>query len=295
MAASWLKPAVQEALKPKYSIISVMEKNIGGWRPARSPATVHASDVTKPDFCPRRYVLYDVLQEEPKGEWLATALEATFDVGNATADLFTNKWAGDAIHGNWECTTCGEMRTFCKKPPEGCTKLMACNWAYREVRFVDADTGISGSLDAIMDLMAPKLFITELKIMAVDEFATLAAPLAEHRIRTSLYLRIVEKSGSIWTPRFNLHEAKVFYVSRGFGKKNETAGGKILPFKEFDVKRDDAPLEPLLKKARAIKIARQDKVIPAGICSTTNDTAAKNCQLCKACFSGKFPAQLPIT
>ncbi|KVR21633.1 hypothetical protein WK13_34410 [Burkholderia ubonensis] len=295
MGASWLKPAVQQALAPKYSIITIMEKNIGGWHQARSPKVVHASDVTKDDFCPRRFVLYDVLETEPKGEWLNTALKATFDVGNATADLFTNEWAGDAIVGNWECRSCGDMRTFCRKPPEGCTKLMPCNWRYQEVKFVSKEFWVSGSLDAIMDLMSPKLFVTELKIINVDEFATLAAPLAEHRIRTSLYLKIIEDSDSILKPRFNLSEAKVFYVSRGFGKKNEAAGGKILPFKEFEVKRDDGPLEPMLKKAKAIKVAREQKLIPAGICSTTNDKAAKNCELCKQCFSGKYPAQLAIS
>ena len=84
---NWLKKAVVDANAPKFGLIDVMNKNLGGYSPARSHEVVHASDVTKPHFCPRKYALWDVLKKFPKDEYASTAMQATYDVGNATARL----------------------------------------------------------------------------------------------------------------------------------------------------------------------------------------------------------------
>jgi hypothetical protein len=287
----FLQQAVSDALAPKTSILKIMSQNVGGYAKARSHKTVHASDVTKPNFCPRQYALLDITGGEKKDEYISTAMQATFDVGNATAQLFTDKWAGEHIIGNWKCRRCGDRRNFTCKPKDGCTTSLkgGCDWTYDEVKFVSQEHAVSGSLDAIMDLLAPKLFVTELKIIKAEDFVEIAAPLAEHRIRTSMYMKIIEESDSIYKTRVNLQEARVFYISRGYGKKN-TVSGEIVPFKEFVVQRDDKSVEPYLEKAKIVKIFRSKGEIPHGICNTAMDTNAKKCGCAKECFSGAYPA-----
>lgn len=292
MAVTFLKSLVQESLGPKKSIIEVLRKNMGGYQPARSHETIHASDITKDDFCPRQTALLTLLNEKKKDEYLSTALRATFDNGNALGQLFCEQWAGQSIVGTWKCRRCGATSTFTKKPVEhlcDANTNTECDWMYEEVRFKDTKYHISGSLDAIMDLGAPKLFVTELKTIAADAFEKLAAPLAEHRIRTSLYLHLVENSDSAFSGQINHYEARILYICRGYGKKHPEYG-EILPFKEFKIERNDSTLTPYLQKAAQIRIYKETGKLPHGICSTSMDAPAKKCSVCKACFSGKYPA-----
>ena len=289
MAVTFLKAAAQEALGPKKSIIDIMRKELGGYQPARSHETVHASDLTKDHFCPRQTALLTILKAKKKDEYINTALQVTFDAGNVMSDLFREKWAGQHVYGNWRCKCCNSTVTFKQKPINVPCKMGGkCDWGYEEVNFVSQQYQVSGSLDAIMDLGAPKLFVTELKIIAVDAFEKLVAPLAEHRIRTNLYLNLVENSSSVFNGRINTKEARVFYVSRGFGKKHPDYN-EILPFKEFKVERDDESLTPYLKKAEDIVVFKKTGALPHGVCKTSMDSPAKKCSVCKQCFSGKYP------
>lgn len=286
----WLKTVVKDAHEPKFSIIDVLKNNLGSYEYGRSMDVVHASDTTKPNFCPRFWALNDLCGGKPKMEHVGAALAATFDIGNHTSDLVREKWMGPAAIGNWQCQRCGASRTMCSKPAIGCTKSADCQWKYEEPVFTSQEYGISGSLDVLSNLGAPTWVITELKIMKVEDFDALYTPLPEHRIRTSLYMKLVSDSGSLYKNRINMHEARVLYVSRGFGKKNPEYN-EVLPFKEFIVKRDDSTLEPLLQKAKQIKIFRETGDMPAGICNTMMDKHAKSCKHAILCFSGQHPAK----
>ena len=277
-------------------MIDMLMNSLGGFQPARSHDVVHASDATKPDFCPRHWALLDLLNLEPKGMYVSTALQITFDVGRATADLLANKWAGNRVVGNWECTSCGGQRTFTTKPGQGCTHgWQRCNWQYREVNFTHQDSGMSGSIDLLLDLGAPKLFVIEVKIIAVDEFETLKMPLAEHRIRTNLYMKLIDESNSPYAQRIDTMQARVLYISRGFGKKVPIVASKaqVLPLKEYEVIRSDGGLSAIVGKAKQVKVFRETGKMPSGICFTALDPIAKKCSTCAQCFSGKYPADQP--
>ena len=112
MAVTFLKDAAQDAFGPKKSIIDILCKELGGYQPARSHETVHASDITKCDFCPRQTALLTVLKAKKKDEYISTALQVTFDAGNAMSDLFREKWAGQHVYGNWSCKRCNSTVTF---------------------------------------------------------------------------------------------------------------------------------------------------------------------------------------
>lgn len=290
----FLKDAQEKAFSPKDAIVKRLIKSIGRYDAARPYDKIHASDITSNSFCPRMVALLDITKLKKKDQYLSPALAATFDMGNSVADLFCEKWASGWNYGNWQCLRCGEQRTFCLKPQNVmCPKTdhkLSCQWKYKEVAFVSPQYQVSGSLDAILDLGSPLLFVTELKILAQTDFEKIVAPLPEHRIRTALYLKLIDDSNSVYKIRMNLQQAKVLYVSRGYGKAHPEYGKEILPFKEFDVKRDDASLAPYLEKALTVKNWRENKVIPSGVCGSSADPRAKNCAVCPQCFSGKYPA-----
>jgi hypothetical protein len=262
-----------------------------GYEPARDISVLHASDVTKDSFCPRRWALYDIFKMTPPGSVVGTALRATYDLGNATAKVLIEQWGGNSVVGHWYCRRCGGSKEMTSRPGNGCLKHHDCLWEYREVVFKSVQYGISGSLDVLFKLGAPKLFVTELKTYAADEFNKMVLPLSEHRIRTQLYLKIIADSDSPYKEMINLHEAKIVYVSRGYGKANPEHGGEVLPFREWTINRDDAALESegILKKATQLKLWRDTGAMPKGICFSAGDKEAKKCQVCKHCFSGQFP------
>jgi hypothetical protein len=296
----WLKKAMAQQAKPKESVIGVLKKNLGGPREKRSRHQLHASDITQLDFCPRQWALHDLQGVKAQSEYLSLALEATFDLGCSTADLLIHKWAGDYVVGNWICRRCEQQRTMTTIPKGICPDAKGKNrehlWRYQEVTFEAPEYGLVGSIDALF-ILGPLLRVTELKILAADEFDKILAPLPEHRIRTSLYLRLIAESTSIYKSRFNLHEASVLYVSRGYGRKNadhKTPYGadEIMPFREFEIQRDDVVTKEPLQKAKALKVFRDDHKMPTGICATAMDKWAKNCDVCQLCFSGQYPAQV---
>jgi hypothetical protein len=288
----WLKSAVIESNQPKESIITVLRKKLGGYEEGRKRDVVHASDITKPDFCPRHEAFLDFAgTEKGQGQFIPTALRVTFDMGKALEKVLIENWAGDTVVGNWACRRCQAQRSMCTKPKNGCGKSDDCIWEYRQTLVESPVCGVSGSPDVLFDVGVSKLLLTELKTMNATEFDAIVAPLPEHRIRTNLYLKLVAESNSPYKNLINLHEGRVFYVSRSYGKKHDGYNGEILPFKEYTVKRDDDALKPTLQRATQFKIFREQGLMPSGICATALEKTAKNCTSCQACFSGSKPSQ----
>jgi hypothetical protein len=287
----FLENAVKKAHGPTHSIIQALKEHLGKPLKARSHKEIHASDLTKEHFCPREVALLDTLILTRKDQHVGTAMRVTFDVGELTAKAFTDKWLRDKVVGDWYCLRCAAMRRFVKYPDPtdstgGCSTLGHL-WEHMEIRFKDEYFQYSGAIDCILDLGAPKLTIVELKIMAPEMFAKLEAPLAEHRIRTNLYMNLVENSKHPNKDKINTKWAKILYISRGYGKKGES--GEVLPFKEFDVERNDDDLETPLGKALAVKHFRVTGQIPGGICPFSYSPEAKSCTVNNQCFSGKYP------
>jgi hypothetical protein len=290
---SWLKAATIAAGIPKISIIAKLKQSMSAMEPARDYKTVHASDVTKPDFCPRRWAYYSMSGTTPPGMWIGTALRATFDLGHAMAKVLTEQWARDIAVGNWRCKTCGAQRTMSLQPKPGCLKG-DCHWEYQEAEFVSQAYGISGSIDVLFDLGASLLAITELKTYAADEFDKMLTPLPEHRTRTRLYMKLVADSDSPYKNKINVHQARILYASRGYGRMN-AEHGEVLPFREFVVERDDQALDVqlALNKGLQVKVYREQGLMPSGICGTPLEKTAKACKFCQECFSGKNPSNQP--
>lgn len=287
---SWLRNAIHQATKPTQSVIGILKQHLGGPRLARSMKVLHASDVTNPDFCPRKWAFFDLLEKDPPMEYVTAALDVTFQMGTEAERLLVEEWAGDAVVGNWRCRYCGETRSMTINPGGQCSAGRKHWWEYRQVVVEEAEAyGIQGGIDALFNVGVPKLMVTEVKTLNTTEFEDILVPKPEHRLRTSLYLRILDQSQHPFRDKINLQEARVLYISRGYGKLNPT-WNEILPFKEFVVIRDDLALMEPLKRATALKVFRKSGLMPPGICATALDKIAKNCSVCASCFSGNYPA-----
>jgi len=287
--ASWMRNAIHQAVKPTASVIGVLKQHLGGSKPGRSMAVLHASDVTKLDFCPRKWAFFDLFEKQPPMEVISAALEVTFQMGYAAETLMVEEWGGDAVVGNWQCRYCKESRTMTTHPGGCCKDGRKHWWQYRQMVVEDPTTGIQGGIDALFNLGTPQLVVTEIKTLNPTEFETIVLPQPEHRLRTSLYLRIIDQSNHPYRSKINTQEARVVYISRGYGKLH-AAWNEILPFKEFVVVRQDSDLAEPLQRASALRTFRTAGLMPAGICATALDKAAKACSVCAACFSGEYPA-----
>jgi hypothetical protein len=282
---------------PKESLIEVLRDNLSRPQPERSHKEVHASDLTKDVFCPREFALLDLLNKNRPAQKPSAAQAATWHMGNVTSDAVREHWLGGRAFGDWECIRCNQVQGICPKPTMlGCLGGSHHLWKYREVKFRSATYDFTGSIDVLSALKAPdnKLTITELKIIDKDEFAKLAGPYAEHRIRTALYMKLVEDSDHPYREMIDVKHAKVLYVMRGFGKKHETYN-EILPFKEFDVERDDDALVSALGRAATMRDWRKKGLFPPTITgSAVYCPHSKGCSVAKECLGGKFAGVVPL-
>jgi len=289
--------------KHPFSLKKVLHEKLAGMEVARPMHNIHASEATNEDkeFCPREYCLIDITKKKRKDKFIGTSLRTTFDHGNDLQRRLNEVYLADIMVGDWVCRNCGEIKQLCKKPPE---KLQCFtdsgikhNWEYIEPRPLSQISGISGGIDALLNTGEPKYRIYEIKTMASDAFKALSAPLSEHRIRTNLYMRLVNEDNTELHDRVNSHTANILYVCKGFGCKDESLklmgikDAPFSPFKEFTIHRDDSTTTIVTRKAKLIKKYRAGGKMPDGVCATSFCKRAKTCPVISECFSGKFPAQ----
>lgn len=287
MALGFLKKAAPEA-----SLKFWLHQHLNGPSAGRSTSHVHASDMTKHDgFCPRFFALADVTKMKTNPEWLDTSHNVTFTLGRWMQDQIVDWFAdmGKAIC-HWKCVSCGTMHEFTKRP-EKC-KTCGCKTSKPiEVRFESAVTGASCGVDMLLAMGEPKLRPVEIKTIRPEDFKALVAPLAEHRTRTNLYLRIIEESGN---PLVATNKATVLYVTKGgYGCQDNDLKAmglkeRFSPFKEFSVTRQDSDTNAICARAKVVKDFREGKVgMPRGICTTALTPRACSCSLKEVCFSGE--------
>jgi len=289
-----------KSLKKDISIKNMVHRSVAGFEKARSHAVVHASDLLKTEFCPREWWLLDQTKVEKRDEFIGTALRITFSHGRDMEFRFRNEWLRDSIVGMWKCGVCGnDYGKLSKAPTVNCSKCgWGHQWEYDEVRFTSKISGISGGVDGLVDVGETKLRLLELKSMDKDMFKELKAPLAEHKFRTALYLKLASESE--YAGRINTNVAHVLYVSKSFGFKDESlseAGIKdaaFSPFKEYTVDRDDNLVAPQVARSTVLHKIRVNPKLgaPCGICKSGLEKRAQQCATIKDCFSGKFQSTI---
>lgn len=274
------------------SVKALIHASLAKFEQGRSLSKLHASDLTKEDhpFCPRERVLLLLTRKQPKPQYINTSLRITFQMGSSLQQLLNEVWLPDAMVGNWVCGSCGDVRSLSKRPRGHCGRQgIHCQWGYEEVRVIDAQTGTSGGLDALIDVGEPALRLLEVKSLDKDYFKALKAPMAEHLLRTQLYLSLVARSEL--ASAINCKLGHILYISKSYGFKDDEISDGFSPFKEFTVPRNDQAVAYLLAMALAVENFKTTGGIPDGICPTSMVGRASHCPVVKECFSGMYPRQ----
>lgn len=292
---------ILKALKKKHSIKLMIHSRMAGYEEPRSHNPLHASDLMKDlEFCPREHAFLDMDLAKKKGSYIGTSLQITFQHGRDMENRLRNEWLRDVAVGYWKCGVCSHKHSTFGNAPK--IKCPTCGWGhqwnYDEVRFASPHSGIEGGLDLLVDVGEPKLRILEVKSMDKDMFKDLKAPLAEHRFRTSLYLRLAEESHLSISDRVNISEAHIIYVSKSFGFKDESmkeagiSDAPFSPFKEFVIPRDDTLVTTSVNKSVVLKAWRDKPEIglPCQICHNGLTKRAQQCTANFPCWNGKHPA-----
>jgi hypothetical protein len=275
-----------------YSPKFLLHRHLVREETARSYTKVHASDLMgRKEFCPREYALGLKYLNPRDDERIATAEAVTFEYGYAVESL-VRKWFSqmDRAHGNWECLACSKTYEFQRRPFKCSCGSKAFD--YKEITFTHGSSGVTCRPDLFLDFGRPKLTVLEIKSIDKEEIKKLAAPLAEHRWRTNLYMRIIDQSDSPHRDLIDTQDAFVLYVTKGgYGFKDEQLkkwklnDSDFSPFREFPVVRDDSQTDELLARAAMVREYRKTGVMPLGVCPTMLCQRAKWCKQAKHCWS----------
>ncbi len=277
-----------------------IHKTLSDFDARRSHHIIHASELTKDDgICCREYALLDVLGDDvvlPDRDKSASE-EVTWEFGRMIQERVVH-WFADAgiALSDWECRGCGKMEGICKRPRQ-CEECGSSAYRAVEPRFISKKSGASCGIDLFVQFGTGPIKIVEIKTIDPKEFKELKMPLQEHRLRTNLYMRIVEESDDPFRFEVDTKEAIVFYVSKGgYGCADPDLrrwglSEYFSPFKEFEVSRHDSSTNEISRRAKVVTDFRAGKVgMPEGVCATMMTERALKCVCRKPCFSGDFPA-----
>src|SRR6188508_1022472 len=265
---------IKKVLTEKPSVLRLLHAETTSSQTARDPKVLHASDLTddQKSFCPREFALMRRVGVRKKPKYINPSLRMTFDEGMDKQNRITNDYLRDYMVGPWSCVLCGSTEEWHVGPPAdtGC-KRGTHAWWYQEPVFTHP-SGFSGSIDGLIAFNAKTIRPLEVKILKGDELLVLKAPMAEHRIRTRLYLRLIaESTNNPHRDSIDTSCAHLLYVMRGFGR---VVDGVMTPFLEFTVSRDDTDTDHYIELAE-----RASAGMPTGICGTALDKRAKNCKV----------------
>lgn len=285
----------------KNNLKYTLHRLLSGVEPQRSIRRLHASELlkTEPVFCPREHAILDLLEKERPDQFVATCERVTWDLGNMFPNYIIDVLSRERlVQGDWECMNCGRMRRWSRKPKK-CKRCESTLFKYHEVRFTSQECGVSSGIDFFYwrdDIQ--KYRLVEFKTIMKEEFKKLAAPYAEHKQRTSLYLRCIADSDSPHKDEIDTEIAEILYICKGGYRADNTV--KLMPnlkdkayspFELFTVVRDDKLTNLKWEHAEILKVFRDKpsvKNIPDGVCATQYQKRARGCSVCKECFSPAY-------
>ncbi len=258
-------------------------------RPARSNDYLHVSDLIH--RCMRAVALQEFLQQARPAQQLRLADQLTFAQGDAIADVALKAVLGvspTTLWGNWECR-CKQTRTTTPRTAAEATPDTVCEHCnqpldnYVEVPMFNDEYKIVGNPDILLYLEQFDAFhIVELKSITPNDFPDLLNPKPEHILQSIFYWWLMQRLGYRLTTKVS-----IVYFNKGHSFRGS-------PYKEFlvDVASQVARLDMFLEEALALKAYREGTApMPERTrCTTADDSLAKKCHVCQACFSSTVGA-----
>ena len=281
-----------ETLQEPVDIDAVMPEPVGDIlskaratvRPARSNDYLHVSDLLH--RCMRAFALQESLQQTPPAQQLRLADQLTYSQGDAIAAVIVSAVQGvasTALWGNWRClckrtqTTvpCTYAEVTAHAPCEHCLQPVD---NYVEVPMFNEEYKIVGNPDILLYLAQFDAFhIVELKSITPNEFPDLVRAKPEHVLQAIFYWWLMHRLGYRLTTKVS-----ITYLNKGHSFRGN-------PYKEFviDVASQVSRLDMFLEEALALKAYREGRAAmpPRTRCNTPDDSQAKKCHVCQACFS----------
>lgn len=257
-------------------------------RPARSDDYLHVSSLIYD--CPRAIALREARGGGAPAQVLRLAEQLTYRQGEAIAEVIVKSVRNVAptqIWGDWQCR-CGHTRTQSPCLYSEATAASPCPHCggmldeYVEVPMFDEQYKIVGNPDLLLYLPEhDALQGVELKSITPNDFPDLARPQPEHLVQSLFYWWLMHRLGYRLTTTWS-----IVYVNKGHSFRGN-------PYKEFviDAAAQVSRLEPLLEEAMALRAYREGGALPPRVrCNTPNDSKAKKCHECQACFSASAAA-----
>jgi hypothetical protein len=196
-----------------------------------------------------RYHVIGTVKKVAKKEWSSVRSRVLFGYGNAyhywvqnTPDVFGNRRIGW-----WLCRACEKVVHFGFPVKQPCKH---CGASYKAAVYLEhhLDLGgawpISGHPDLFLDVNS-LIRVVEVKTINGDEFDKLKSAKHEHEYQTQTYMWGCSKDKKL-PVKIDPSVGYVLYISKKYTVK-------VLPFKMFRVKKNQAVLRNIQAKARSYR------------------------------------------
>lgn len=253
------------------------------FREARKDGYLHISDLLH--RCMKAKVLQARYGMEPPPQQLTLSDQFTYAQGDAIHDLakaIQVREQPNKVWGKWKCR-CGTLRhdepcLFAEVEPETCPHCGTEVNEYVEVSMHNDELKVVGNPDLLLyeaDLDA--FHINELKSMSAEMYKELVRPVPEHVLQVVAYWQLMHWLGYRLTNRVT-----ICYITKGW------QFGSTLPMKSFTlfVEPELPRLNDLWNAAEQYRASEAGETaeLPPGLCSTSRDKHAKDCNVCRICF-----------
>lgn len=246
-------------------------------QPFRAGKYLHVSDLTK-NLCLRKVALAEKYHMPMPSENLWPNTRITYGQGHAIADSILKDLkhsSGNILHGHWDCA-CKKTTytgTYTDAMDKSCASCGTRPANYREVKVVDDEYRISGSIDVLLNIR-DWMYVVEVKSKKGELWAQLEAPDPEHVIQATFYYWLLKRNN------VKVHDKlSIIYVS-----KTQT---RDTPYKEFIVQPSKMlrRLDDYLDEALEYATYKKTGKLPAKThCANIDCTKARKCHVSTPCF-----------
>lgn len=286
--------------KESQGIKWLLHNELSGMDEPRDLSILHASELTNEDnkFCPRQRALLLRDGDTRRPTKLGTSLGVAYQIGRWYEHSVRNVWLRKYVLGDWSCPVCDHVYKAQTSPDtESCPSCTTSGTRaeYIEPRAYSKYYETSCGIDMVL-YQNNTITAVEIKSIDKDYFRKLKAPMSEHRHRTKFYLDLLEHSTWMdYDVKINTEYAKVLYVCKGFGFKDDYEGrvgvddSIFSPFKEYTVQRGKhEDMKGIYDLALQVKEYNKTGVLPPRqLCKTYTCTKAKWCPVKATCFTEK--------
>lgn len=237
------------------------------------------------ECCPR-HEIFKIIDPKPDQDLKKADAIINMDIGTAMHDFVRLKYLGPMgkLVGDWSCRnrSCRDVVRYSKMPqPNNCPKC-GNGYDYLEPKVYCPDgSGLKGSFDGLLRFERQDGGVTRrvLEIKSKDSFlfSKLKRPDEEHIHQLCNYLSLPLVDSTQIPNWEEVNEGTILYVSKGLGND--------FNMKAYTIKVDKFYLEISREKIKTVKLAREQKFLPKGLCKDASEKRALRCSHRLECFN----------